>query len=221
MDTSTPISTYAISIHIHTSTICTKSNVGHAAISIWDATVPRLGGTPNICIQQVGTSSTRPIERRSIRSPGTGPTRLPDYSASKADQSGRGHIPAATERTTKKDIIKIGTADAIIQENNEGTMIFGESANTTKKEDTTAIKTADPKYSMPRWWPSGFTRSQKRKLQRLRAKESQEKEAEKIFNDTHPQYPPPHKNGDQRLLRKSKRPQKWKIKQQLCSTLQV
>jgi hypothetical protein len=75
-----------------------------------------------------------------------------------------GHIPAATERTTKKDIIKIGIADVIIQENNEGPMIIGESANTTKKEDTAAIKTADPKYSMPRWCPSGLTRSQKRKL---------------------------------------------------------
>jgi hypothetical protein len=72
-------------------------------------------------------------------------------------------------------------------------MIFGESANTTKKEDTTTIKTADPKYSMPRWCPTGLTRSQKRKLQRLKAKENQEKEAEKIFNDTHPQYPPPQK----------------------------
>jgi hypothetical protein len=160
---------------------------------IWDATVPRLGGTPNICIQQVGTTSTRPIERRSIRSPGTGPTRLPDYSASKADQSGKGHIPAATERTTKKDIIKISTTDVIIQEDNEGLMIFGESANTTKKEDTTTIKTADPKYSMPRWCPTGLTWSQKQKLQRLRAKENQEKEAEKIFNDAHPQYPPPQK----------------------------
>jgi hypothetical protein len=97
-----------------------------------------------------------------------------------------GHIPAATERTTKKDIIKIGTVDVIIQEDNEGPMIFGESANTTKKEDTATIKTADPKYSMPRWCPVGLTRSQKRKLQRLRAKENQEKEAEKIFNDTHP-----------------------------------
>jgi hypothetical protein len=46
---------------------------------------------------------------------------------------------------------------------------------------------------MPRWCPSGLTRSQKRKLQRLRAKESQEREGEKIFNDTHPQYPPPQK----------------------------
>jgi hypothetical protein len=103
------------------------------------------------------------------------------------------HIPAATERTTKKDIVKIGIADVVIQEDNKGSMIFGESANTTKKEDTITIKTADPKYSMPRWCPAGLTRSQKQKLQRLRAKESQEKEAEKIFNDTHPQYPPPQK----------------------------
>jgi hypothetical protein len=102
-------------------------------------------------------------------------------------------MPAATERTTKKDIIKIGTMNVVIQKESEGPMFFGESANTTKKEDTTTIKTADPKYSMPRWCPAGLTRSQKRKLQRLRAKENQEKEAEKIFNDTHPQYPPPQK----------------------------
>jgi hypothetical protein len=42
-------------------------------------------------------------------------------------------MPAATERTTKKDIIKIGTAYVVIQEDNKGPMIFGESANTTKK----------------------------------------------------------------------------------------
>jgi hypothetical protein len=46
MDTSTSISTYAISIHIHASTICSKSNVGHATIFVWDATVPRLRGHP-------------------------------------------------------------------------------------------------------------------------------------------------------------------------------
>jgi hypothetical protein len=105
----------------------------------------------------------------------------------------RGHIPVATERTTKKDIIKRGTTDVIIQEDNEGPIIFGESANTTKKEDMATIKTVDLKYSMPRWCPAGLTRSQKQKLQRIRVKENQEKEAEKIFNDTHPQYPPPQK----------------------------
>jgi hypothetical protein len=42
---------------------------------------------------------------------------------------------------------------------------------------------------MSRWCPLGLTRSQKCKLQRISAKESKEKEAEKIFNDTHLQYP--------------------------------
>jgi hypothetical protein len=42
-------------------------------------------------------------------------------------------MPAATQRTTKKDIIKIGTTDVVIQGDNKGPMIFGESANTTKK----------------------------------------------------------------------------------------
>jgi hypothetical protein len=42
---------------------------------------------------------------------------------------------------------------------------------------------------MPWWCPSGLTRSQKHKLQRLRAKENREKEAEKVFNATHPLYP--------------------------------
>jgi hypothetical protein len=193
MDTSTPISTYAISIYIHATTICPESNVGHATIPIWDAPVPRLEGTPNICIQQGVTSSTRPIEHHSIQSSGTGPARLSDHSAAKADQSDRGHISTTSNRTTKGDVIKIGTSDVVIQENNEGPMIFGESADTSKKEDTTINKTVNPKYSMPRWCPSGLTRSQKRKLQHLRAKENQEKEAEKIFNDTHPQYPPPQK----------------------------
>jgi hypothetical protein len=132
-----------------------------------------------------------------------------------------GHVPTATERITKKDVIKIGTADVVIQEDNKGPMIFGESAITTKKEDTTTIKTADPKYSMPRWCPAGLTRSQKRKLQRLRAKENQEKEAEKIFNDTHPQYPPPQKKWRPKTVEEKQTIIKIENKQHLCSTLQV
>jgi hypothetical protein len=65
-------------------------------------------------------------------------------------------MPAATKRTTKKDIIKIGTADVVIQKESEWPMVFGESANTSKTKDTTAIKIADLKYSMPRWCPAGL-----------------------------------------------------------------
>jgi hypothetical protein len=100
-------------------------------------------------------------------------------------------------------------------------MIFGESANTTKKEDMATIKAADPKYSMPRWCPAGLTRSQKRKLQRLRAKESQEKEAEKIFNDTHPLYPPPQKKWRPKTIEEKQTVTKIENKTTLCSTLQV
>jgi hypothetical protein len=88
MDIHSPISTCAI--YIYTTAIYPKSNVEYATIPIWDAILLRLGGTPNICIQHVGTSSTRPIEHHSIRSLGTSPTRLPDHSAAKVDQSDRG-----------------------------------------------------------------------------------------------------------------------------------
>jgi hypothetical protein len=67
----------------------------------------------------------------------------------------------------------------------------------------TVNKTTDSKYSMPRWCPSGLTRSQKRKLQCLGAKENQEKEAEKIFNDTHLQYPPPQKRWRLKAVEKN------------------
>jgi hypothetical protein len=106
---------------------------------------------------------------------------LSNHSVAKTDQSNRGHISIASKRTTEGDIVKIGTTDVIVKINNEGPLIFGESAHTSKKEDTTANKTADPKYSMPRWCPSGLTRSQKQKLQRLRAKESQGKKQKKYL----------------------------------------
>jgi hypothetical protein len=114
-----------------------------------------------------------------------------------------GHTATSSNRTTKGDFLKIGTTNVIIQEDDKGLMIFDESASTNKKENTTVNKTIKPKYSMPRWCPSGLARSQKRKLQRLRAKEIKEKEAEKIFNDTHPQYPPPQNRWRPKAVEKN------------------
>jgi hypothetical protein len=96
-------------------------------------------------------------------------------------------------------------------------MIFGELTNTNKTEDTTAFKIADPKYSMPRWCPAGLTRSQKRKLQHLRAKENQEKEAKKIFNDTHPQYPPPQKKWRPKVVEEKQSTTKIENKNNTCA----
>ena len=72
--------------------------------------------------------------------------------------------------------------------------MFGKSAKTNEEKDIEATrKMSDPKYSMPQWCPWGLTRSQKRKMQRLRAKQNREKEADKIFNDTYPLFLPPQK----------------------------
>ena len=51
-------------------------------------------------------------------------------------------MPAATERTTKKDIIKIGTTDVVIQKESEGPMIFGESV--PKEKITTPKSKGEP-----------------------------------------------------------------------------
>jgi hypothetical protein len=171
MDTSTPLSAYAISIHIFTSTICPKSNVGHATISIWDVTVPRLGAPQTSVFERLAPPVQDQLSAAQSGHQAQAQQDCQTTRPPRPTNPAGGHMPAATQRTTKKDIIKIGTADVVIQEDNKGPMIFGESANTTKK-DTATIKTADPKYSMPRWCPAGLTRSQKRKLQRLRAKES-------------------------------------------------
>jgi hypothetical protein len=47
---------------------------------------------------------------------------MPNFSAAKADQSGRGHGEkmSTSKRTTNGDIIKIGTTYVVIQGNNEG-----------------------------------------------------------------------------------------------------
>jgi len=102
--------------------------------------------------------------------------------------------------------VNIGTNNVVFNDNRKMPMVFGKSANALPKEVTPKVTLAndhegssnkvtskpppDPKYSMPRWCPSGLTHSQKRTLQRLRAKEKRKKETEAIFNKTHPIFPP-------------------------------
>jgi hypothetical protein len=118
---------------------------------------------------------------------------LPDYSASKADQSGRGAYACGNWKNDKKGHYQNRYNRYSYTKRKWRADDFWWIGQYNQKKDTATIKTVDPKYSMPRWCPAGLTRSQKWKLQRLRAKESQEKEAKKIFNDTHPLYPPPQK----------------------------
>jgi hypothetical protein len=54
------------------------------------------------------------------------------------------------KRTTNRDVINIGTTDVIIQGNNKGPMIFGESSQTKDEKDIrTTSKKSDPKTPCP------------------------------------------------------------------------
>jgi hypothetical protein len=96
-----------------------------------------------------------------------------------------GHIPTATERTTKKDIIKIGTTDVVIQENNEGPMIFGESANTNKKRYN-CHQNSRSKILYASMVPIGIDTVPKAKTTVPKSEGEPRKGSGKIFNDTHP-----------------------------------
>jgi hypothetical protein len=59
-----------------------------------------------------------------------------------------GHTSTTSNSTIKGDIIKIGTTDVIVQQNNEGSMIFGESTNTNKKKKV-RLSTKQPIQNTP------------------------------------------------------------------------
>jgi hypothetical protein len=119
MDTSTPISTYAISIYIHISTICPKSNVGHTIIFIWDATLPRLGAPQTSVLDRL----TPPVQDR-LRAPQSGPRAQAQQDCrttrpQRLTNPAGGYIATASNSTIKGDVIEVGTIDVIVQQNNE------------------------------------------------------------------------------------------------------
>ena len=90
------------------------------------------------------------------------------------------------ERTTSQDIIQIGSMDVpakdggkrpIVLNNKVVTPILGTS--TTTNDHEASGSGSNSKYFLPRWCPPGLTRTQRRKLQRLRFRENKEKELEK------------------------------------------
>jgi hypothetical protein len=150
VDTSTSIYTHAISLYIHTATtIYPESDVEYTAISIRDTTIPHLGAPQSSVFDRLAP----PVQDR-LRAPQYGQraqaqqdcrTTRPQRPTNPAG----GHIATAYNRTTKGDILKIGTTNVVIQENNEGPMIFGESANTRKKEDMAVNKQSIQKTPCP------------------------------------------------------------------------
>jgi nitrogen regulatory protein PII len=90
-------------------------------------------------------------------------------------------LKSEVERTTTDDVIQIGTNQVKIGKLFDGPIVvvdqvekvMEDAAPDCKEEKTD--KVIDSKYLQPRWCPLSLTRTQKRKLQRLRLTEMQEK----------------------------------------------
>jgi hypothetical protein len=100
------------------------------------------------------------------------------------------------EMTTTDNVIRIGTSrvklggefNRLIVIDDQVDTVMEDVAPDCKKEKVD--KVVDSKYLQPRWCPPSLTRTQKRKLQRLRLAEMREKEREKrrdeLFNEIKP-----------------------------------
>jgi hypothetical protein len=88
------------------------------------------------------------------------------------------------ERTTDQDIIHIGSIDVLIGEDGKRLIVPNNKVVTSTPEVVANDHEAsgsgsNSKYFLPWWCPPGLTRTQRRKLQRLRFQEKREKEPEK------------------------------------------
>ncbi|RLM78655.1 uncharacterized protein C2845_PM12G13800 [Panicum miliaceum] len=103
------------------------------------------------------------------------------------------------ERTTSDDIIQIGTAKVVVKDVGKPPFVIGDSVGPSVQDvpkannNKASSSNTSSKYCQLRWCPPGLTRTQKRKLQRLRFQENKEKELEKqrdaSFNSIRPMFP--------------------------------
>jgi hypothetical protein len=99
------------------------------------------------------------------------------------------------ERTTGQDIIQIGSMGVPIGEDGKRPIVPNNKVVTSTPEvaannHEASGSSSNPKYFLPRWCPPGLTRTQRRKLQRLRFQDKREKELEKQRDEALNQYRP-------------------------------
>jgi len=101
------------------------------------------------------------------------------------------------EKTKANTVVQIGEIKVVVQDKGKEPMVIDKSATssaplvqklfTTNNHEASGSKVAD-KYHQPRWCPEGLTHTQKRKLQRLRNKETREEEAEEARDEYFNKY---------------------------------
>ena len=101
------------------------------------------------------------------------------------------------ERTTDQDIIQIETKDVPVEKDRKRPVVVNDQVETSTQKGSVAANDpeasgsgSNSKYFLPRWCPPGLTRTQRRKLQRLRFREKKEKELEKQRDEMFSLYRP-------------------------------
>jgi hypothetical protein len=115
------------------------------------------------------------------------------------------------ERTTGQDIIQIGSMGVLIGEDGKRPIVANNKVATSTPEvavndHEASGSSSNSKYFLPRWCPLGLTRTQRRKLQRLRFQEKREKELEKQRDEVFNQYRPMVPQGKEWRVKTSTEP---------------
>jgi hypothetical protein len=120
-------------------------------------------------------------------------------------------MEVAPERTTGQDIIQIVPIDVSIGEDGKRPIVPNNKVVTSAPEvavndHEAGGSSSNSKYFLPRWCPPGLTRTQRRKLQRLRFQEKREKELEKQRDEAFNQYRPMVPQGKEWRVKTSSEP---------------
>jgi len=92
--------------------------------------------------------------------------------------------------------VQIGNIKVVVNDAGTRPMVFGKSVNPSiqrpimANDHEASSSNSISKYFQPRWCPSGLTRTQRRKLQRLRAQEKKEKEFKRLRDKQSNHYKP-------------------------------
>ena len=103
------------------------------------------------------------------------------------------------ENIKTNEVVQIGDTKVVVDNVGKKSIVFGKSVNSPVQRPIRAndhqagSSSSASKYFQPRWCPPGSTRTQKKKLQRLRFQEKKEQEIQKLrdkqFNQCRPMVP--------------------------------
>ena len=155
----------------------------------------RLGSRQSGPVQQA--APVRPVTSdrsdRYHQKPGQAPVPRFEYRIKERKEEQK--LVADSEKLKADFVVQIGEIKVPIKDTGKKPMDIDASVDVTSQKpvmtndhEAGSSQSAADKYHQPRWRPAGLTRTQKRKLQRLRNKEKKEQEEEKLRDEDFNRY---------------------------------